>query len=174
MSREKFFDKAVRSADPEPDLRGFAQDLGGHHDEGLAKPLPLPADDFGRERKLRDPLAQVPGQARDLQPGAVARELGDGIAPRRDSAAELRYDLLLVAALVLTRNSDLRVRGFALLRVPETSDLPSSFRTRGGTHNHKATRSTRRSRTLAHARFRANPLCYRPARAPACRGRVIK
>ncbi len=89
MSREEFFDEAMRAADSEPDQRRPPQDLGGHDDEGTTKPLPLPADHLGRERKLRDPLAQVPGQACDFQPGAVARELGHGIAPSCDPAAEL-------------------------------------------------------------------------------------
>ncbi len=100
VSREELTGEAMRAADSKPDLRRSPKDLGRHDDERVAKSLPLPADHLGRKRELRDPLAQVPGQARDLQPGAAARKLGHGIAPSRDPAAELRYDLLLVAALV--------------------------------------------------------------------------
>ena len=52
------------------------------------------------EGEQRDPLADVPGETRNLQPRAVAVELSDGHPPGGEATAELGDDVLLVAALV--------------------------------------------------------------------------
>ena len=61
--------------------------LGRHVDEGTAKAFPLPTHDLGRQGELSDPLAEIPGEAADLEPGAVAIKLGHG---HRTDIKELR------------------------------------------------------------------------------------
>jgi hypothetical protein len=91
---------AVCRAHAQHDLAAAANDLGGDVHEGLPKPLPFPAHDLRGQRELGDPLAEVPGEPRDLEPGAVAVELGDRHAPRGEARAELLDHVLLVAAFV--------------------------------------------------------------------------
>src|SRR5215813_8158148 len=77
MCRDEELMPAMRSAEAQHDLPAAADDLGRDVHEGLAEALPLPTHDLGGEGQQRDPLAEVPGQPGDLEPCAVAVELGD-------------------------------------------------------------------------------------------------
>jgi hypothetical protein len=80
---------AVRRAQAQDDLAAAANDLGGDMHEGLPEAFPFPAHDLRRQRELGDPLAEVPGEPGDLEPGAVTVELGDRHAPSGEAGAEL-------------------------------------------------------------------------------------
>ena len=53
----------------------FFQHFGGDVNEMAPEALPLPAHHFGGQRQLRNPLAQIPGQAGDLKPRATAERI---------------------------------------------------------------------------------------------------
>src|SRR5436189_3821157 len=63
---------AVRRAEAQDNLPATPNDLGGDVHEGLPEAFPLPAHDLAGEGELRDPLAEIPGEPGDLEPGAVA------------------------------------------------------------------------------------------------------
>src|ERR1044071_8421089 len=90
----------MRGAEAQHDLLATADDLGGDVHEGLAEALPLPAHDLGGEGQQGDPLAEVPGEPGDLEPRAVAVELGDRHPPGGEAGSELLDHVPLVAALV--------------------------------------------------------------------------
>src|SRR6266498_2001009 len=90
----------VARADPQRDLTAATKHLCRDIDEGLTEALPLPANGLFGKREQRDPLRDVPRQARDLEPSAVAIELGDRHPPSSQAFAELLDQVLLVTALV--------------------------------------------------------------------------
>src|SRR5512132_2762008 len=65
-----------------------------------AKALPLPAHHLTGQSDLSNPLAEIPSQPRDLEPGRIAPKLRHRHAPARDPLAKLLDHVFLVAPLI--------------------------------------------------------------------------
>ena len=97
---EELGQMAMRTGKSHDQPSSRLQYLGRHVDEVAAESLPLPAHDLRGKRELGDPLAEVPGEPGDLEPRAVAVELGDQHSSGGKAGSELLDHVLLVAALV--------------------------------------------------------------------------
>lgn len=90
----------MRAQNPDSGLASDADQLCWEVDEGSPKALPFPARHLLGQIELGDPLAEIPREAGDLQPGRVATHLGHGHAPGCNTRAEPGDQVLLITALV--------------------------------------------------------------------------
>src|SRR6267142_5311322 len=100
MSGEDVGQKPMRSGKPYYQATPALQDLGRKVDKMAAKSFPLPAHHLCGQSDLGNPLAEIPSQPGDLEPGRIAPKLRHRHAPAGDPLAKLFNDIFLVAALI--------------------------------------------------------------------------
>lgn len=100
MSSEDVGQKSMRSGKPHHQAPPALQDLGSDIDKVAAKAFPLPAHDLTGQSELGNPLAEIPSQPGDLEPGRVAPKLRHRHAPPGDPVTQLLDHVFLVAPLI--------------------------------------------------------------------------